>query len=212
MLVIDFRGLSKQHKLVSSVDVLAGDLPPELVEEVKAEIEQSGERVDARKAAWEKKRQKDEEAAERRRQAEEKRRKQAEAEAAYRERIKAAVRYTTEAIDAFDRAAVGPTRTQDVFHGGCSDKQVNLLVRLGMAREAAMKLSARQASGAIGNRLGRTGKDYIVRESGPCMGKSLADLARENMPALQRLARTTTDGELLNNLAQYREQWRKGER
>ncbi len=81
-----------------------------------------------------------------------------------------------------------------------------------MAREAAMKLSAKQASGAIGNRLGRTGKDYIVRESGPCMGKSLAELARENLPALQRLARTTQDGELLSNLAQYREQWRKGER
>jgi len=212
MLVIDFVGLSKRHKLVSTLDVLAGDMPPELLDQVRSEMIESGERADARKAAWEKKRERDEEAAERRRQAEEKRRKQAEAEAAYRERIKAAVRYTTEAIDAFDRAAVGPTRTQDVFHGGCSDKQVNLLVRLGMAREAAMKLSARQASGAIGNRLGRTGKDYIVRESGPCMGKSLAELARENLPALQRLARTTQDGELLNNLAQYREQWKKGER
>jgi superfamily II DNA or RNA helicase len=212
MLVIDFVGLSKRHKLVSTLDVLAGDMPPELLDQVRSEMIESGERTDARKAAWEKKRERDEEAAERRRQAEEKRRKQAEAEAAYRERIKAAVKYTTEAIDAFDRAAVGPTRTQDVFRGGCSDKQVNMLVRLGMAREAAMKLSAKQASGAIGNRLGRTGKDYIVRESGPCMGKSLAELARENMPALQRLARTTQDGELLSNLAQYREQWRKGER
>jgi hypothetical protein len=44
------------------------------------------------------------------------------------------------------------------------------------------------------------------------MGKSLAELARENMPALQQLARTTQDGELLSNLAQYREQWKKGER
>jgi superfamily II DNA or RNA helicase len=212
MLVIDFRGLSKQHKLVSSLDVLAGDLPPELVEEVKAEIEQSGERVDARKAAWEKKRQKDEEAAERRRQAEEKRRKQAEAEAAYRERIKAAVRYTTEKIDAFDRSAVGPTRTQDVFRGGCSDKQVNMLVRLGMTRETAMKLSARQASGAIGERLGRTGRDFIVRQSGSLMGLSLSECASNYLPALQQLARTTTDAELLRNLAQFREQWKRGER
>jgi hypothetical protein len=44
------------------------------------------------------------------------------------------------------------------------------------------------------------------------MGLSLSECASNYLPALQQLARTTTDAELLRNLAQFREQWKKGER
>jgi superfamily II DNA or RNA helicase len=212
MLVLDFVGVGKQHKLVSVLDVLAGDMPPDLLEEVRAEMVETGQPTDVRLAAWEKKRKRDEEAERKRKEYEERKRRQAEAEARQRERIKAAVQYSTAMIDAFDRADVGPTRQVEQFRGGCSDKQINMLVRLGMQREKAMRLTPRQASGAIGERLSRSGKDYIVRASGPCMGKSLGELARTDLPALKRLAATTTDAELVKNLDQYREQWRRGER
>jgi hypothetical protein len=79
-----------------------------------------------------------------------------------------------------------------------------------MEADAAMALTARQASGAIGERLGRKGKDYIVRMSGKLMGKSLSEIARIDMPALAWLAQTTSDAELRANIATYREQWKKG--
>lgn len=212
MLVLDFVGVGKSHKLVSTLDVLAGDMPPDLLAQVQAEMIETGEKADVRLAAWEKKRKRDEEAERKRKEYKELKRRQAEAEARQRERIKAAVQYSTAMIDAFDRADVGPTRQVEQFRGGCSDKQVNMLVRLGMPREKAMRLTPRQASGAIGERLSRSGKDYIVRASGPCMGKSLGELARTDLPALKRLAATATDNELLKNLDQYREQWKRGER
>ena len=211
MLVLDFVGNSGKHKLMSTLDVLAGDMPDDLVELVKRDMVKTGQSADVREKAWQKKRELDEQAEERRQQAE-KRRQQWLEEQRKRAEIRASVDYSVKTVDPFDSGSVAAEQSTPKFRGGCSDKQVAMLCRLGMQREAAMALTARQASGAIGERLGRRGKDYIVRMSGKLMGKSLSEIARIDMPALVWLAQTTSDAELRANIATYREQWKRGVR
>ena len=209
MLVLDFVGNSGRHKLVSTLDVLAGDMPDDLVEAVREEMVRTGQSADVRAKAWEKKRERDEQA-EKKRERAEKRAAAIRAEAAKRQQVRASVNYSVKTVDPFDAGAVSAEQSQPKFRGGCSDKQVSMLVRLGMARDKAMALNARQASGAIGERLGRRGKDYIVRMSGRLMGRSLSEIARTDMPALKWLAQTTSDSELRENIAIYRAQWGRG--
>jgi hypothetical protein len=209
MLVLDFVGAGAKHKLISTMDVLAGDMPDELIELVKRDMVKTGKSADVREAAWKKKQELDK-ADEERRQRIEKREAQLREEQRKRAEIRAEVTYSVKTVDPFDAGAVAAERSQPKFRGGCSDKQVAMLRRLGMEPEAAMALTAKQASGAIGERLGRKGKDYIVRMSGKLMGKSLSEIARIDMPALAWLAQTTSDAELRVNIATYREQWKKG--
>jgi superfamily II DNA or RNA helicase len=209
MLVLDFVGNASKYKLISTMDVLAGDMPDELIELVKRDMVKTGKSADVREAAWEKKQELDK-ADEERRERIAKREAQLREEQRKRAEIRAEVTYSVKTVDPFDAGAVAAERSQPKFRGGCSDKQVAMLRRLGMEADAAMALTARQASGAIGERLGRKGKDYIVRMSGKLMGKSLSEIARIDMPALAWLAQTTSDAELRANIATYREQWKRG--
>ncbi len=211
MTVMDFVGTSR-FKLVNTKDVLAGDMPPDLVDEVIDEIAKSGQSVDVREAVRKRKERKDKEEREREEEACRLRKLMQEKDEAGRSAIRADVEYEIENVDLFDPSAVRATITQQQFRGGCSDAQIDMLVRLGMPRDKAMRLNSKQASGAIGERKKRTGKDYIVRMHGRCMGKSLSQIARENVAELKRLASTCRDPELLRNIDQYREQWKAGDR
>ena len=211
MTVLDFVGVSGRHKLVSTLDVLAGDMPEELRKEIAYEMAVSGETADAVAKGWEKKRKRDEEEARRREEAEQRRREAIEREQQRRAQLKAAVEYKAEIVDPFSRGDVRPVTSQPVYRGGSTDKQVELLMRLGISREKAMGFSKSQAGAVIDKRQGQVGREWIMR-FGKHAGKTLAEIQTAEPEYFRWMVKTITSPEFQTNVELFREQWKRGER
>lgn len=203
MVVLDFVGNSGKHKLVSTADVLAGDMPPALVAEVVEEMKESGEADDIREAVWRKKQKKDEEE---KRQAEEREKKRREAQLAAeakRERLRAEAEYRAKTIDPFGTESA-PERVQSKFRGGATDRQVALLRKLGVTEEVAMKFTKGQAGAVIDARINATGGNFYMR-FGKYEGTQIKSIPHEYLRwAGEKLA----NEEFQKNLSQYRNEYR----
>ena len=104
-----------------------------------------------------------------------------------------------------------PVTTQPTFRGGSTDKQVELLVRLGISREKAMSFTKSQAGSVIDKRQAQCGKDYIMR-FGKHQGKTLAEIQREAPDYFVWMAKNIHDPAFVQNVELFREQWKRGER
>jgi len=211
MTVLDFVGVSGKHKLVSTLDVLAGEMPEDLRREVAYEMAVSGETADAVARGWEKKRKRDEEERQRREEAEERRRQAIEREQQRRAQLTASVTYQAEEVDPFSRGDVRPVTSQPVYRGGSTDKQVELLMRLGISREKAMSFTKFQAGAVIDKRQAQRGRDYIMR-FGKHQGKTLAEIQASQPDYFRWMTQNINNPEFLQNVELFREQWKRGER
>ena len=203
MVVLDFVGNSGRHKLISTADVLAGDMPQALVEEVIEDMKESGEAEDIRDAVWKKKQQKDEEE---KRQAEERERKLREAQLAAeakREKLRAEAEYRKQNIDPFG-TETAPERVQSKFRGGATDAQIRFLGCLGISGEAAMKMTKGQAGAVITSRKDKTGGSWHMR-FGQHKGKQLRDIPHAY---LRYMGMNSRSEDFQANLARYREAYR----
>ena len=203
--VLDFVGNSGKHKLISTADVFAGDMPPEFVAAAIKEMKETGEAEDIRAAAWRKKEEHDEEvrkAQEAKRRQEEERRKKAQAiEEARRAKIKARPDYHAKPVDPFGHDHA-PERVQSTFRGGSSDGQIRYLACLGVPEETAMKWSGSQAGAVISKLSNQTGPDYIMR-FGKHQGKMLRDIPFDY---LKWAGQNLKDDKFQQNLETYRQQ------
>jgi len=137
--ILDFVGNSGRHKLVSTLDILGGDEPEELILAVRAKIqeaESTGAGIDPRKAIEEEK---------------EARAKEAEAkknaDEARRAAIKAKVEYSRSGVNPFDLWEIPARREAPWQRGkGPSEKQIALLTNHGVDVEG---LSLNEASRII---------------------------------------------------------------
>jgi superfamily II DNA or RNA helicase len=211
MTVLDFVGVSGRHKLVSTLDVLAGDMPEELRKEIAYEMAVSGETADAVAKGWEKKRKRDEDEQRRREEAEQRRREAGEREQQRRAQLKAAVEYKAEIVDPFSRGDVRPVTTQPAFLGGSSDKQIALLKRLGVSEERAMRFTKSQAGAVIDKLQSQVGRDWIMR-FGKHEGKTLAEIQSAEPEYFRWMVKTIKSPEFQTNVELFREQWKRGER
>lgn len=211
MTVLDFVGVSGKHKLVSTLDVLAGDMPEELRKEIAYEMAVSGETADAVAKGWEKKRKRDEEERKRREEAEQRRREAIEREQQRRAQVRATVEYEAEHVDPFSRGDVRPVTSQPVFRGGSSDKQVALLKRLGVSEERAMRFTRQQAGAVIDKLQAQVGRQWIMR-FGKHVGKTLSEIQQAEPEYFKWMTKNLTNPEFLANVELFREQWRRGER
>jgi superfamily II DNA/RNA helicase len=204
MKVLDFVGNSGKHKLISTADVLAGDMPPDLVELAVEDLKESGESDDIRAAVWKQKAKRDEE--EKRKEEEEKKRRAAlaAAEEARRAKLKAEAEYRKTHVDPFGHHQV-PERVQPSFRGGASDKQVKTLVSLGIPEATAMTWSKGQAGAVIGERIGKRGGDYYMR-FGKFMGKPLRQIPHDY---LRWAAEAIKSPDFQANLQLFRDEFRK---
>lgn len=202
--ILDFVGNSGKHKLISTADVLAGDMPPELVEAAIQEMQETGNVEDIREATWRKKEERDEEE----RLAElERQRKKKEMEAreeARRAKLRAEAEYRAREIDPFgsDHA---PERATPKYRGGATDGQVRYLVQLGVAEETAMAWGKGQAGAVIDEMSKRTGGKWIMR-FGKHMGKPLNKIPHSY---LKWGATELKDQNFQNNLELYRQEYRE---
>ena len=208
MTVLDFVGVSGKHKLVSTLDVLAGEMPEDLGREVAYEMAVSGETADAVAKGWEKKRKRDEEERQRREEAEQRRRDAIEREQQRPAQLRASVEYQAEYVDPFSRGDVRPVTTQPTFRGGSTDKQVELLVRLGISREKAMSFTKAQAGAVIDKRQAQRGRDYIMR-FGKHQGKTLAEIQRESPDYFRWMTANILNAEFQQQVELFRQQWGK---
>ena len=158
MEVFDFVGNSGKHKLVSTADVLAGDIPEPFVRAAQKEAEHSGEAADIRAKAWEKKKEHDAEVERRRiEEAEELAKEEArrlearKKEEERRSKIRAEAEYRTKDVNPFDVHARAADQRQQEFKGGASEKQYRFIELLGMLVRNA-PLTTKQA-GRIINQL-----------------------------------------------------------
>jgi hypothetical protein len=211
MTVLDFVGVSGKHKLVSTLDVLAGEMPEDLRQEVTYEMAVTGETADAVAKGWEKKRKRDEEEAKRRQEAEQRRREAIEREQQRRAQLTASVKYQAEEVDPFSRGDVRPVTSQPVYRGGSTDKQIELLMRLGISREKAMSFTKFQAGAVIDKRQAQRGRDYIMR-FGKHQGKTLAEIQASQPDYFRWMTQNINNPEFLQNVELFREQWKRGER
>lgn len=207
MVVLDFVGNSGKHKLVSTADVLAGDMPEDLVEAAKAEMQKTGESEDIRAAAWRKKLERDEEEERKRKEAEERQRQREALDHARRERIRAEAAYRTRDIDPFDAHDIAVERPGSKYRGGSTDAQVKALVAYGVDRTTAMSWSKRQAGAVIGEYKRKRGGDYIVT-FGKHSGKSLRQILACDVGWLRYMAQNSSHNELLGNMEQFRNEIR----
>lgn len=202
MTVLDFVGNSGKHKLVSTADVLAGDMPPDLIEAAIEEMKETGEAEDIREAVWRKKEERDEEE---RRQAEERERKMREAQLAAearRAKLKAEAEYRAKQVDPFS-GAPEPERHQSVYRGGASDAQVGYLVKLGIKKETAMAWTKGQAGAVISQRKSLKGGDWYM-----CFGKHAGQQLKA-IPHhyLRYMGQECQHEEFQSNLKQYRAEY-----
>lgn len=184
MTVLDFVGASGQHSLVSAVDILGGNYSEDVIEAAKRRLAMSGETKVIDEVLAEEQQRIADEKAEAARQAEERRkkfledqekRKQLEAERTAREqqrrqeewarrnRIRAEADYRTENVNPFAGQPIPEQVGVGMFRGGASDKQVQLLMRLGVGEEAACQFTRSQAGAVIDKLQRQTGGDYIMR-------------------------------------------------
>lgn len=213
MEVFDFVGNTGKHKLVSTADVLAGDMPEPFIEAAKKQMRETGEAADIRQLAWQKKEEHDEEVKRRQeeeRQRQEERRKELEArkqaqreEELRRRTLRAEAEYRTKNIDPFATHDVAPDRVQPEFRGGATDSQVKFLVQLGIRQETAMKWTKKQAGAVISERGNRVGGQFIMR-FGKHQGKSIHDIP---IDYLKWAGQNVEDAKFQTNLQLYRQEW-----
>ena len=203
--ILDFFGNSGKHKLISTADIFAGDMPPQFVQAAIKEMKETGEAEDIREAAWKKKESHDLEVkrleAERARIRQEQAEKARAIEEARRARLKAEAEYKAKDVDPFGHQQV-PERVQPAFRGGSSDKQVAFLVLLGIKEETAMGWSGRQAGAVIDKLSNQTGPQYIMRV-GKFKGKMLKDIPHDY---LKWAGQNMENARFQENLAIYREE------
>lgn len=123
-LIVDFVGNSGRHKLMTTADILGGNVSEEVSERAAKEVRESGKAanmVDALAKADSVI--KAEAEAEARKRAEELK----------RERLKAKATYTTRKINPFDVFGLTPQRTRPFDRGrALSEKQCNILLKMGL--------------------------------------------------------------------------------
>src|SRR3990167_3472208 len=202
--VLDFVGNSGKHKLISTADVLAGDMPPELVGLAVEELKETGEAADIRDAVWRQKAKRDEE---------EKRlaalRLAAEEaallkEEARRAKLKAEAEYRVREIDPFGHEHA-PARVQPEYRGGASDKQIAYLRKLGVSEEKAMAFTKGQAGAVIDKLQSKRGGEWIMR-FGKHQGQPLNTLPHAY---LRWAGENMQNAEFQANLEQYRGEYRQ---
>lgn len=153
-LVVDFCGNAGRHKLISLVDVLAGEAAEELRQEMVSIAKEEGQALSIEELQA-----KVEEAKKRREEAE-----QAEREAR-RDRYRAErVDYTTDVVDLYraDNRALLLESVWESRTGDLSDKQFRLLCKLGINPETASGYSKRQAGAVLDAKLKATGGDFVL--------------------------------------------------
>jgi hypothetical protein len=182
-----------------------------LRKEIAYEMAVSGETADAVAKGWEKKRKRDEEEQRRREEADQRRREAIEREQQRRAQLKAAVEYKAEIVDPFSRGDVRPVTSQPVYRGGSTDKQIELLMRLGISREKAMGFTKSQAGAVIDKRQAQRGRDWIMR-FGKHTGKTLSEIQASQPDYFLWMTKNITNAEFLENVELFREQWKRGER
>lgn len=155
MEVFDFVGNSGKHKLVSTADVLAGDILEPFVKAAKEEAQDSGEAADIRALAWQKKKEHDAEVERRRiEEAEELAREESRRQAARqkeeerRSHIRAEAEYRDREINPFDVHERSADQRQQEFKGEASEAQYHFLGFLGMTLRNFM-LTKKQAGRII---------------------------------------------------------------
>lgn len=203
--ILDFVGNSGKHKLISTADIMAGDMPPDLVAAAVKQMQKTGETSDVRAKAWQIKEERDLEAkrrqAEKARLEEEWRAKAKAMEEARRARLKAEAEYRTRDVDAFGHDAV-PERVQPKFRGGSSDGQIRFLVSLGISEETAMKWDGKQAGAVISKLSNQSGPEFIMR-FGKWRGKMLKNIPHDY---LRWAGENIKDERFQTNLEVYRQQ------
>ncbi len=204
MLVLDFVGNSGKHKLISTADVLAGDMPPDLVEAAIQDMKETGESDDIRNAVWKQKQKRDEEA---KRAAEiEKARREAAiaAEEARRVKLRAEAEYRSKQVDPFSHQQV-PEQVQSKFRGGATDAQVKKLVSLGIPEGTAMGWTKTQAGAVIGERMAKHGGDWFM-PFGKYKGKQLRQIPHEYLRWAGENIHST---DFQENLNRFRQEFKK---
>jgi len=106
---------------------------------------------------------------------------------------------------------VRPVTSQPVYRGGSTDKQIELLMRLGISREKAMSFTKFQAGAVIDKRQAQRGRDYIMR-FGKHQGKTLAEIQASQPDYFRWMTQNINNPEFLQNVELFREQWKRGER
>lgn len=164
--VLDFVGNSGRHKLVSVADCLAGETVEADVSMAVQMARKSGEAVDMQEL-FEKAKQAREEKEKR---AEERRKQRLETRT-YAE----SGSYSAHDVDLFGGSQFDPFTDYQPTRDMASQKQVNLLMKLGVSAETATTYSKRQAGAVITKLKNGTGKDYIVT-FGKHAGKKLSEI------------------------------------
>lgn len=179
--VLDFVGNSGKHKLISTLDILGDAYPADLRAEAERLMRTEAETdpFEALKQAEERReKMRQLRAAEEKRKREEAQRryeelrKRAEEEERLRH-LRAESRYQSSDVDPFGNRAEYQHKT-DEFRGGATDKQVDFLVALGVARETAMRYGKRQAGAVIDRLTAKVGGEFRITR-GKNAGKSLAE-------------------------------------
>lgn len=168
--VLDFVGNSGRHKLVSLVDVLAGDdVDPIDLEAALTAAKASGQSVDVQALIDNAKQAREQKAA--RLEAERQRR----IEAAKNHKA-AKVEYQAADVDLFAGAGFAYLADYTPAPDEPTASQVKALVRLGIAPQTAMNYSRRQASTIIGEKTrGGRGGDFVM-PFGKYVGKKIRDI------------------------------------
>lgn len=164
--VLDFVGNSGRHKLVSVADCLAGETVEADVSLAVQMARESNEAVDMQEL-FEKAKQAREEKEKR---AEERRKQRLETRT-YAE----SGEYSAHDVDLFGGNQFDPFTDYQPTRDMASQKQVNLLMKLGVSVETATTYSKRQAGAVITKLKNGTGKDYIVT-FGKHAGKKLSEI------------------------------------
>lgn len=133
-LVVDFVGNSGKHKLVTSADILGGNVSEEILDRAIATMKKSGQRRNTAEVIAE------EEEAWREEERERKLK-----EAANRARLVAKARYTTQKVSPFDAFDIRPVKSRGWDTGkSLSEKQRNLLAKQGIDPASIPYSQARQ--------------------------------------------------------------------
>jgi superfamily II DNA/RNA helicase len=167
--VLDFVGNSGKHKLISVVDVLAGnDVDPIDLHEALTIAKLESEPQDMEELL---------EKAKQAREEKEKRREEARQKRLSTKHKADRADYTATDVDLFNGSSFDPFTDYTPEPDGATAKQVNYLMKLGVNAETATGYSKRQAGTVITQMKNRTGGDYIVT-FGKHKGQQLKNIPR----------------------------------
>jgi superfamily II DNA or RNA helicase len=127
-LIVDFVGNSGKHKLVTSVDILGGNVSEDVLESTLRKLRKAGKPADVAKAIEEEEKEKAEREARRL------------AEAARREKLVLKASYKTSSVDPFDVLQVKPVKARGWDQNKTlSEKQRNALRRFGVDPDKVLR-------------------------------------------------------------------------